>query len=224
MVTRLYLPSTGCAAIDPALGAWEVTTGRIQRKAVTTKIGSSFAMHVMAEQATANQRFLCRQYITDPVSAQTITGTIKGQIRASGGTVSARSMMLVRVVSNNGSTYRGTLLDFNDSPASATFVATLTNRHMPHLPTTQTSITVSAVAALAGDRLVIEIGALHGVGGESGAGLNFGDATSDLPEDLTTVTANSPWVEFSLDLFTAAGGAPAESESRIYLTLRGAGI
>lgn len=182
--------------------------------------------HAIPEAAGNDVNGLARQYITDPVSAQTITGTVKGQARvcAVAVAVSAMSQMLIRVVSNNGSTYRGTLIDFNNAPVSAVAAAAYTNRHFPHLPTTQTSITVSAVAALAGDRIVIEIGSRMKVGGESGVGINFGDnSVTDLGENLTDTAANNPWIEFSADLFTAAGGAAAE-DTRIYMTLMGVGV
>ena len=68
---------------------------------------------------------------------------------------------------------------------------------------------VSAVVVQAGDRLVVEIGA-----NDVNAGnlqFRYGAPTgSDLPEDETTTTDLTPWIEFSgtIGFQAAAAGAP----------------
>ncbi len=76
MPTRFYLPSTGAAAVSPSYAAWADTGQAGSRlKAVTTKISSAMAGVYVASVA-GGERTLIRQYVSDPIPAQTITGTV----------------------------------------------------------------------------------------------------------------------------------------------------
>jgi hypothetical protein len=193
--------------------------------AVTTKIGSAFAEKSWTKtSATSPTHELARQYVSAPIAAQTITGTFTAYIRARepGTTDNVSSQLLVKVVSGDGATVRGTLVPL-DSPgaltsewASSGTAGAGTNRRFPRLALTST---VTSVAAQAGDRIVMEFGGRQGsttTGRVSG--IQLGDAgASDLPADETTVTATlNPWAEFSQTItfpsVTDPGTAPTLAE------------
>ncbi len=200
--TRFYLPSTGAAAISPTQSSeWDFTTGFDRLKLVTTKINSASATKAAADTtATANRDALIRQYVSDGLEAQTISGTLKGRIRAqeNATTANLRAQVIVRVLSNDGSTVRGTLyagdLTTGTTNPTSEFAATLTNRQYPR----GASVALSSVTAQAGDRLVVEIGYRKHAALSTTGTLSFGDNSgTDLAEDETTTAANNPWIEFS---------------------------
>ncbi len=203
MVTRFYLPSTGAADVNPAYtGTWTSSANADRRKPVTTKISSAMTNRtVNALSSGTKETILVRQYVSDPIAAQTISGTIKGQIRAmeESGTMNASLSILIKVVSNDGNTVRGTLLALTDqnTTASNEFEISLTNHTFKNGDTTP--ITLSSVVASAQDRIVIEIGVNEATTVTTRVlTLNFGDdSASDLAEDQTTTAANNPWIEFS---------------------------
>lgn len=213
MVTRYYLPSSGAADVTPSFdGGWFNTASADVLKCVTTKISSAMSNKNVSETtSTANQDWAMRMYVSDPIGAQTITGTVKGQIRAleSGSSGDQRAQMLVKVVSNDGSTSRGTLLAFDTSALSNEFPTSgVTNRKFPK---GSSGATLSSVTAQNNDRIVIELGFRKGDTSSTNfaSTLVFGDNNaSDLPEDETTTTANNPWIEFSMSFAGPSAGIP----------------
>lgn len=209
--SRLYLPSTGAAAVSPAFDTeWELTTSATRLAAVTTRISSAQATVYSGSIATQFDDGLCVQFVSAPIAAGPIAGTLKGQLRASrtgsGGGASGglRAQIVVRVVSNDGSTFRGTLyagdLDVtNTTDPTSEFAGTATNRAFPR----GGAVALSPVSAQTNDRIVIELGARRH-GGDATPILTVGDNSgTDLPEDETTTTAGNPWIEFSVDVFTS---------------------
>lgn len=206
MATRFYLPTTGAAAVNPAYDAsWEDTSQAGSRiKMVTAKIASAFGSITATKNSATNPYdILARQYVSDPIVAQTITGTLTGQLRCSEnfGSADAIAQIVVWVVSNDGTTVRGTLMATTPTAGSAPtneFVTSLTNRPFPN--TTYGSATLSSVAAQDGDRLVVEVGSQHNntTNGTRNTAIDFGDNSgTDLAADSSTTTQNNPWVEFS---------------------------
>lgn len=193
--TRFYLPSTGTSPLTSlaADAGWEDTSILTRNKLITTKISSAFVSDSFDDNNAATRDILFRQYVSDPIAAQTISAqTLKFQIR-SAIQLSGNSMLTsigVRVVSNDGATVTGTILAVTRDGTVLT--STLTNR--------QFTATTTQVVASANDRIVVEIG----TGGDpSGSNdhdtlLRVGDASaSDLSEDDTSTTDNNPWVEFA---------------------------
>lgn len=219
MARRFYFPSTGAAAVSPTFGGgaspgWGTTTGADRLEAVTTKISSS--MTNKASDGTINNQGLSplvRQYVSKPIGAQTITGTIKGQARALESSTSNNQMarLLVYVVSGDGATVRGILYNGADTqqgsnPASE-FNTALRNAKFPWASETPWNLT--SVTAQNGDRIVFEWGANKENFSATGrtVTINFGDNSgTDLAEDETTTTANNPWVEFSQTITDASSG------------------
>lgn len=216
--TRFYLPSTGTAAINPSFdAAWNDTSQVASRPANTTKGTSSFVEVADTEASSSNLWDVCLgRFISEPLAAQTIAGAVKGYIRAreSAAGANARSQMVIRVVSGDGSVVRGTLHEqdnrtINESEWVAT--TTLTAARNARFPTTQASAAVpsmTSVTAQDGDRIVIEVGgrAVNTVTTTFTLAMRFGENAADLAENETGTTEGAPWIEFdsSIQFLSAA--------------------
>ena len=161
----------------------------------------------MAETSASVVDVLIAQFVGAPLSAQSISGTLKGQMRCatsdSGGNADMRAQLLAKVVSNDGSTVRGTLLGFDTGGLSSEWewsAFTWRNRQFPR----GGAQSLSPVSAQDGDRVILEVGyRAHNTLTTSYTGylrLERGEVASDLPEDETSGLAYWPWFEFSSDL------------------------
>ena len=202
MATRLYQPSTGAAAVSPAYDSWSKTSGADALACVLVKISSAMENQTSDANSTgASQTLLVRQYVSAPLAAQTISGTVKSYLRAlaNGSNVDAR--LSIRVCNNAGTSFTGTLLSLADYSSGNELNTSLRNKPFAD------GDTLSSLAINNGDRLVIEYGGATGTTGRT-ATINFGDDSgTDLPEDETTTAANNPWIEFSGTLVWASASA-----------------
>ena len=217
MATRFYLPSTGVAAVSPAVAStWEITdVSFIRIKCVTTRISSALTEVNLTEDSpsAANQDWCFIQYVSDPLAAQTlnpepIVNDVKFQMR--GMETAANNNMffswIVRVVSNDGGTVRGTFVahrrDGTELAVSTTDPLVYTNRGDV---ASSSTLTVED-----GDRIVIEIGTggTPVLPGAHASGIVYGDDSgTDLPENNTSTATNNPWVQFTDNIvFQAATG------------------
>jgi hypothetical protein len=217
MATRLYL-GFNAPVVSPTFDAgWETTTSAARRELEPFKIDHpavvSFELIALAANtnspAGAVDRLLA-QYVSAPLDVdQTITGTIKGQITAleSSATGDLRTQMLVWIRKADG-TSRGTSLAMDTGALAQEWdTGTAENRKFPRAG----AVSLTSVAALATDRIVIEVGfRKHESATTSRTGtIRSGNVTgTDLPEDETDTSAvKVPWFEFSQDLtFTAPVG------------------
>jgi hypothetical protein len=201
--TRFYLPSTGAAAVAPANDSWNMTSGAAAaRAAVRTKIASAMETITSDNDGTVNHTILLRQYVSEPLGAQTISGNIKGQIRAktSAGSDTHNLSISIRACSNDGATIRSPALLAIKSETTTMSKTALTNRKFEDGSTTPIALTSLTISE--GDRLVIEIGYKNGqtITTRNG-GVSCGDdSASDLAQDETTTTADNPWIEFDSTL------------------------
>lgn len=215
MSKRLYLPSTGAAAISPAFSSgWEDTSVADRKAAVATRIGSSFGSQAKTVAiGSAPYDILLRQYVYGPIAAQTITGTVLGQILALenfASNIDAEPQIRIFVVNAAGTTIRGTLLDFDSNATADSHEFSNTgvngvNRQFPR----GGSASVTSVTSQNGDYLVIEVGARKTSASSSSrsATLRFGDNSgTDLAQDETTTTDNNPWIEFGFTIADATSG------------------
>lgn len=152
-----------------------------------------------AQPATgAGTTSLSRQFVSDPIAAQTLAaGTVKGTIRALESAVNDNIdvvPMAIYVFSGDGSTLRGTILTKGNYGPVGEFNNSLRAKRSADGDAT------SQVVALAGDRVVIEIGFGNTTAGTSITGtLNFGDdSATDLGDNETDTAANNPFVELSI--------------------------
>ena len=155
------------------------------------------ADHVVAGQAHH------RQYVSGPLSAQTISGSVKAQFQALEAHANNNLNLTLKiwVCTNDGTGQRGSnLLDRTSKGTEPT--TALRNTAF------STQALTNSVAVQAGDRLVVEVGfngtptATSGTQGHN-ASLRFGETASggDLPENETEAgTTFRPWIEFTSDI------------------------
>lgn len=221
MATRFYFPSSGAAGASPAFASgWEQTGSAIRRPATTTRGASAFTTRQVSESSGAELDVLLAQYVSAPLAAQTIGGTLKGQFIAFESVSSAdmRAQLVVKIVSNDGATLRGTLLDFDVFTLFFEFDTLNQNRKFPRLsPAFLANLTVQD-----GDRLVFELGyRAHNTTTSTRSGaVEIGDsAGTDLPENETETAQYNPWIEFSQSLAfqgeAMQGAAALDSVGRI---------
>jgi len=203
MSVRLYFGNEA-PPVSPAYdAAWEVTASAIRRNLEFTQGQGSAAFENKGVGGTLNSPagavdVLLIQYTSDPLSAdQTISGAIKGQIRALSSNAAADldTQMVIWVMKTDG-TSRGTLIAVNTAALANEWFTSSRNIKLPKGGST----VPTSVAALATDRIVVELGyRKHESATTSRTGtVASGNPTgTDLAEDETTTTANVGWIEFA---------------------------
>ena len=187
--TTFYLPSSGAAAISPAFDAgWETTSDADRLAMVTTKIASAMTSKTLTTPAAAQQT-LFRQYVSAPLAAQEWLSTSRvvfyARTSEANAALNAVQGFSLRVVSNDGSTVRGTI--------RATLAGGGTEWHtsLRNLKFADSESSI-AVTILDGDRIVLEVGASHAAVSSS-ASISFGDdSATDLPRDETETNPYNP--------------------------------
>lgn len=194
MATRLYFHSTTVPGVSPDFTAdWEDISSALRRVLLSDKeVGDALAN---ANSAGAGMA-LIRQFVSSPIDAQTIDGTVKlyAMAREPSAIGDVTGRLTIKVVSGDGSTVRGTLLAFGDHSPGSFFHSSLRNKVFAD------GDALSAVVAQAGDRLVVEIGASNPSEGTIGFSFGAPSGTSDLPENETETGSLVPWIEFSDDI------------------------
>lgn len=227
MARRFYLPSSGAAPVSPAYGsAWEQTSAATRGPLVTAVTNTAFADFTDTETNSSNTwDVLHRQFISAGFPGPgTISGTISCEVfgRESSTGRDFNPAMVVRVVSNDGSTEVGVLLS---TQLAAEWGNSNASRHF-------NAITVSSLAVSAGDRLVVELG-FRATNTDTTSGtdtMRFGDPTanSDLPANTNTSTENRTWVELSVDPFgfptVLSLGLASETDTALALTAKAGAV
>ena len=212
MATRFYFPRIGGtpsappAPISPTqASAWNTVPAITRALLSPSKTGTQTSSETTAtysETVTTVGNLLHKQFVSDPLSAQTISGTFTIVIRGGESAMSADAsfQIVIRVLSNNGSTVRGTLFAGHTAALNTTPGALGCE-----LPTSTSAfslrnIALTSVAAQAGDRLVVELGhRYHNTSATSyGAFFTFHDdlITADFTVDGEK-NSLVPWIEFS---------------------------
>jgi hypothetical protein len=141
--------ATDTSPVPNVPGPWTVTDTNLRLLSGTPRPASGSTAAASGSGSSAQSvRFV--QYVSAPLAARTITGTARVMQSFSSNGVSAqvRPRIILRVVSGDGSTVRGTLLDWTGN------LITTGGVQRWHLMDTA----LAAVAAQAGDRLVVDIG------------------------------------------------------------------
>lgn len=191
-----------------------------------TKTGS--AMTTKTEQTgTTNPTMRAMfRWVYGPLDAQTIDGTVKGQMRGAESNSGANATLCVaiKIVTNAGAD-RAILLAPTASDSGAGGHEFITNTLTNALFETQNEvspITLTSGVAVSGDYLVVEVGFRSATGTDRTVSLSYGDDNaSDLPEDTSTTTALNPWIEFSA---TIADRPAAVAKGGIFHRYGGKGI
>lgn len=202
MATRFYFPATTVADVNPAPGAWNYITEAVFRYLAKTKGSSAITVgsQIGPWTETTGQKALDRVYVSDPLSPQTIAGTIKMQLMVREYAVADnvdQINLLIKVVSGNGATLRGTLLALGNYASTAEFINNATHRNK----TGADGDALSSVVCQEHDRIVVEIGYCNSTAGTTPeASAKWGESATDLPEDGTQTTDGAGWIEFSGDI------------------------
>lgn len=215
MATRFHVASTTAADISPVYDAeWENTASAVRRAMSLAGANQTITSGSFTDStATANRDVLYVQFVSDAIAPGPIAGTLKGQVWANEFATNQdlRIQMIVRVVSDDGSTFRGTLYGPDTAGLSSEFATSATNRKAPR----GGAAALSPVTAQLNDRIVIELGLRKHAALSTQGGIAWGGLTADpdLPEDETTATFSfRSWFEFSENLYTARG-----SKARAYI-------
>lgn len=156
--TRFYLTQGVAAAIAPAFDAgWErQISAYVRNRLVLTKTETSGLTHNALFGSTSTSDTAWGQWISPPLAGPvTINQPVSFVMRCQENNIAenAHLAFALRVVSQDGSTVRGTL---------KTQYATGTELATSGVTRSFSALATTSVAALAGDRLVMEVG-IHGV-------------------------------------------------------------
>ncbi|WP_328339535.1 hypothetical protein [Micromonospora sp. NBC_00421] len=213
MATRIYLPRWDGrqAPVTAGVGAaWDRTTNAWRLLAAVTKGAtaplSTVGTDYTKDAAAAGYNVLTAQFVSAPLAAQTISGSFSAVVRAgeSASAADATLQVVIRAVSADGATERGVL--YPGHAAALNTTADAIGQEMGTAAATRVfpaSTALSSLAVLAGDRLVVEVGArFHGINTGVNAFMQLGDATATADHTLASgaTTSLCPWVELSADL------------------------
>jgi hypothetical protein len=217
MATRIYLsgnqfpsrvfPNSFVAPFtSTAIGLAAAGTGRVRSLGTTN--------HETTETNTTRDNYHLVDFVVfPPLRAQTISGTLKGQIRAFESSASGDFHLVTAVhlwranLTNGpilwGDAANGTTISAVAGTVNYELDTVATNRKIP-AGWSGAGVTLTQQVATAGDCLVISLGAraINTIAAALTPTIVGGSTqqASDLPEDETTTTDLMPWVEFSQDL------------------------
>ncbi|MBK8465224.1 MAG: proprotein convertase P-domain-containing protein [Chloracidobacterium sp.] len=205
--TRLYLQNVASGVTTTNQGTWGVTAGAPTFVLSRTKSGAISSRGVQPG-STLTTNVLVYKLVGEPLAAQTIAAasTLDWVIGAQENNSDADMAYRIHayVVSNDGTTVRGTLLGNNNDGDEWTTTAA------GRAPSAAKSL--SAVTAQTGDRIVIEIGYVATTPGATnrvGTLWYGGTGATDLTDGSTAHTTNPGWFEFSQGIaFQPPGPTP----------------
>lgn len=198
MSTRLYTTSIP-ATLSPTVlaGQWNSTTGFVRRVLATVAEGSAENITV-GGGAAGPVNALNIQFHSSPLNGdQTISGAIKGRMLAneSDAADNMYSNCAIWVMKSDG-TSRGTLIAVDNAAITSEWssLGVYTNRKFPRF----SPVTPISVAALDGDRIIIEVGFRKDSASTGRNGIiQCGTNGSDLPENETQTASGTSWFEFT---------------------------
>ena len=201
MATRFYLPVSGTPGSSPTVDAnWERQIAAFARYPMPrTKSNSALATYSAAFGATTTTQTLWMQWVSDTLNVnQAISGTMSmviGKCAETSLSGDAHLAFSARVMQGDTSSLRGTLLLFHATSTEFPLIASAATR-------IHSARAITTVNALAGDRIVMEIG-IHGVTpANETMQLRFGDPTAAADFALTAALTTDlcPWWELSTTL------------------------
>ena len=221
--TRFYTPVAGTPPATPTIDAiWdEDGVGTlVQFPLVLTPTDSGSADYLVQRTVfTLPDDVIIGQYVSaDALPAGEISGTFSAVIRGKESTTSNDNYLqiVVRVVSGDGSIVRGTLLA-GQTFTTVSAVVGAVNQEFSTARQTRiyNALTLTPVIAVAGDRIVIEIGyrACAGTSGVRNNELTMSDVVPGASDYALTAGLNDAtkrnWFEFSQDIYNPPFAAPA---------------
>lgn len=206
MATRFYL-QFGTTPSNPVNDAgWNiVTSGRnlLEPKNQQRVLNALADLGAITIPITTTQNIACRQFVSNPIPPQIITGTFSLVIRCFESAITANAFLAVvaRVVGQNygglGDVVRGTLFSVFSTDTEFALSGAAATRIVNAQAVTQ-------VQSQPGDRIVVEIGVRAVAPTAAGSyTMRWGsNAASDFALTSGLTTDLNPWCEFSQDLFT----------------------
>ena len=203
--TRLYFPAAELPAVTPAVQTgWSDSSERESRSLSSSKgtsaITAGQTVDILEDQA--NYDDLDRQYISTRMAANVTFTNASTTVRA---VVMMREfattddvtqcIMGIRVMSEDGTTLRATLLAVANYGPTLEFInnATMRNKRCADGDTVTATYTT-----VLGDRLVVEIGYMtDGAETSPQAAAKWGENATDCAENETNTTDCAGWIEFS---------------------------
>lgn len=209
--TRFYLPlSLSSLSSVVANGTWGYTTGASVRVLARKKTNTTINYGSNIGPWTPGQTALDSRFVSAPLAAQTISGTLKCYVQCKelSSSYNVYSRFEAYVVSKDGTTVRGTLLAIGQW-------GIVTEFNLNSKCVVLSGTVVNPVTLLDGDRIVACIGYSDLSGTTPQALTAFGDQTaaSDLIENESQVSNANPWVQFSQYLLPYTGNQVALTES-----------
>ncbi len=218
MATRFALHNGPAVEVNPGFStSWTTqASGAVPRSLSTARLGTTLASAAYAETQAAAANVGARVYVSEPLAAQTISGTISAAIRAleSAAAADASLQIVCRVVSADGATTRAHL--YLGHTAALNTTAGALGQEIATAAQTRifNAVPLTSYACARGDRVTVEIGwrAHNTVTTSYSATLRFGDpaGVADFPLNAGGTADSTPWAEFSQDLaYTTSEGSTA---------------
>ena len=204
MVSRLYLGNDD-AHYDPATerGAWDATTSYEPKRLTRRRTGPGNSIALPEVNAAAAWDRLLAKFVSDPIAAVTISGTLDLRLHMAEDNADADMYPHIHAYVTQGDTdtLRGTLLTDYIGGSELPVTATAGRFDAVNL----TGVALASVACSTGDRIVIEIGyRAQNTHTTSRSGrIRYGGAVTDATgseSNIQETATVSPWVEFSTDL------------------------
>lgn len=203
MATRFYMGQTAVPDISPAFDAGWEQTGSATRRTLFPKnflkATEGAAAVDIANVITTTQDYLHAQYISGAIPAQVLAGTISLAIkcREANAGVNATLAVVLRVLSSDGGTVRGTLFSNFSQGTEFPLTASEAVRIVNAQAITQT-------ITQPGDRLCLELGwnvNAPSVASTAGMRRGFAAGSADFPLTEGDTSAANPWLELSQNLY-----------------------
>jgi hypothetical protein len=212
VATRFYLPSSGAAAVNPAIDSSWGSDQRLTTAAIVLARSKTNTAKVDQTGSDNTNTEILAQFVSAPIGVINFNGTtvsfiVRGVRVGTGGPT---GRVVIRLRHSDGSfttLLAATSLDSN-WPATTAETRILN------------AVALANVTSQSGDRIVVEVG--DGIGTTNVATIRFGDvsATSDYALTNGLTTDLDPWIEFSAaisfvasatDSATASGATPTRS-------------
>jgi len=205
VATRLYF-NVKSAPVAPSSwsAGWNTTSGTFNYALGDRDVAAGGVDIANGGTGTTSQYRALGRFVSAPLAAQTISGTVKGQVNAreTNATDNYSLAIGIKVIQSGGSD-RGAVLAVTAPDASGNELAITTSTNRSFRDSAESaSISLSSLAVSDGDRIVVEVGFYQQSTSTANAFITLGDThnVADLAENETTTTSLAAWVEFSQDL------------------------
>lgn len=197
-VTKRFYLGNSAAPYSPATfkGAWDASAGTVDKRLTNKPYGAAATIGIAETNATANWDVMLARFVSDPLGIDyqfTASDTVEWVIGVKESNIAQDgfSHIHIYVTQGDSNNVRGTLLADDIGTTEWTTTATGDGDGAVALAGT--------VNAIAGDRIVIEIGyrSVEASATSRTGTINYGNTgTTDLTDGSTSVTTQPGWFQF----------------------------